>query len=58
MPEEEVPASLLGLARTHQLTAYDAAYLVLAIQTGLPLASRDRKLRAAAQRSNVRLLPV
>jgi len=31
----------LALVRSHGLTAYDAAYLELALRRGLPLASRD-----------------
>jgi predicted nucleic acid-binding protein len=37
------------LARRNHLTIYDAAYLELALRTGLPLATQDRELRAAAQ---------
>jgi predicted nucleic acid-binding protein len=39
----------LGLARRHSLTAYDAAYLELAIRRGLPLATIDAKLKTAAR---------
>ena len=39
----------LRLARAHGLTAYDAAYLELAVRLGLPLATLDGKLAAAAQ---------
>jgi predicted nucleic acid-binding protein len=39
---------VLSLARSHQLTAYDAAYLELALRTGSPLASLDAKLNASA----------
>jgi predicted nucleic acid-binding protein len=39
----------LSLARAHQLSAYDAAYLELALRRGLPLASLDDKLKAAAK---------
>jgi predicted nucleic acid-binding protein len=50
---EHRPATWLGqqilpLARAHQLTAYDAAYLELAIREGLPLATIDGNLRKAA----------
>jgi predicted nucleic acid-binding protein len=38
----------IHLARTHQLSAYDAAYLELALRRGLPLATLDEKLKAAA----------
>jgi predicted nucleic acid-binding protein len=46
----------LALARSHQLTTYDAAYLELALRRGLPLASRDRALQAAAAAEGVPLL--
>lgn len=39
----------LSLARRHGLTAYDAAYLELAIRRGIPLATLDARLKAAAQ---------
>ncbi len=37
-----------NLARTFQLTVYDAAYLELAKRESLPLATLDKRLRAAA----------
>lgn len=46
----------MSLAREHRLTAYDAAYLELAMRMGLPLATGDRSLRAAAERAGVVLL--
>jgi predicted nucleic acid-binding protein len=46
----------MSLAREHRLTAYDAAYLELAMRVGLPLATGDRSLRAAAERAGVDLL--
>jgi predicted nucleic acid-binding protein len=39
---------ILPLARTHRLSAYDAAYLELAIRERLPLATLDDDLRRAA----------
>jgi predicted nucleic acid-binding protein len=39
----------LDLARQQGLTAYDAAYLELALRRGLPIASLDDQLKAAAQ---------
>jgi len=50
---EHRPAAWLGqqilpLARAHRLSAYDAAYLELAIREGLPLATIDGDLRKAA----------
>lgn len=47
----------LALARAHRLTSYDAAYLELALRLGLPLASRDQALQAAARSEGVPLLP-
>jgi predicted nucleic acid-binding protein len=41
-------SDVLGLARAHNLSAYDAAYLELALRRGLPLASLDNKLKAEA----------
>lgn len=47
---------ILPLARRHGLTAYDAAYLELAIRERLPLATLDDKLRQAAQAAGVALV--
>ena len=49
-------ASTLNLADAHRLTLYDAAYLDLALQHSLPLATLDRDLCAAADRAGVALL--
>jgi predicted nucleic acid-binding protein len=46
-----------SLAQKHKLTSYDAAYLELAIRRGLPLATLDSDLVAAAKVENVHLLP-
>jgi len=40
--------SVLDLARLHALSAYDAAYLELAIRLALPLASLDARVARAA----------
>ena len=44
---------VLDLAREERLTAYDAAYLELAMRLGVPLASKDRDLCDAAERVGV-----
>jgi predicted nucleic acid-binding protein len=44
---------LFGLAREHDLSAYDAAYLDLAIRTQSPLATFDRRLAAARDRTGL-----
>lgn len=46
------------LAERHGLTAYDAAYLELALRRSLPLATLDEDLRAAAGVESVPLLGV
>lgn len=47
--------SILPLAARFRLTAYDAAYLELAARAGLPLATLDEDLRAAAAKLGVPL---
>jgi predicted nucleic acid-binding protein len=48
-------AATLKLAERCKLTLYDAAYLELARRVGLPLASLDQQLRAAATSISVPL---
>ena len=43
----------LELARTHQLSVYDAMYLELAMRLQLPLATLDRALQSAARTAGV-----
>jgi predicted nucleic acid-binding protein len=57
---QEVPPGLalgavIDVARSQVLSAYDAAYLELAMREGVPLATRDDNLRAAAGRVGVPL---
>ena len=58
--DEETPSRALGrvldLAREERLTAYDAAYLELAMRLGIPLASKDADLCDAAERLGVSVL--
>jgi predicted nucleic acid-binding protein len=49
-------AFLLHLARKHRLTAYDAAYLELALRESVPLATLDRHLTSAARTESVSLI--
>jgi predicted nucleic acid-binding protein len=51
-------ADTLHLARAHNLSAYDASYLEPAIRHGLPLATLDGKLIAAAKAVGVPLYAV
>jgi predicted nucleic acid-binding protein len=47
---------LVDLARTLDLTAYDAAYVALAARRGIPLATIDDRLRRAARTAGVELV--
>jgi predicted nucleic acid-binding protein len=50
---EKAMKDLLGLARAHGLSSYDASYLDLAMRKGLPLATLDEKMKQAAASANV-----
>jgi predicted nucleic acid-binding protein len=51
-----VEGVILALGRTHRLTVYDASYLELALRRGLPLATLDKKLAAAAKTEGIPLI--
>ena len=51
----QIVPDILTLARRHKLSAYDAAYIELALRRGLPLATLDDKLKAAAGAAGVPL---
>ena len=52
-----IPAGeALASARAFQLTTYDAVYLELARREGLPLATLDKSLQAAATKAGIRLI--
>src|SRR5437899_575882 len=46
-------SDILHIARSYDLSAYDASYVELAIRLGLPLASLDDKLKATAASAGV-----
>ena len=54
MPDMETINRVLALARRHGLSAYDAAYLELAMRLAIPLATLDAKLQAAARTAGVK----
>ena len=45
---------VLSLAREHELSAYDAAYLDLAMREGLPLATLDEQLAKVARKLGIK----
>jgi len=55
-PPERMIKEIFALARKHKLSSYYASYLDLAMRKGLPIATLDRNLIAAAKRSNVPIL--
>jgi predicted nucleic acid-binding protein len=55
-PAAWLAQQILPLARTYRVSAYDAAYLELAIREGLPLATLDDELRRAASAAGVALV--
>ena len=52
-PDERL---VVGLARKHRLTAYDAAYLDLAVRMTAPMATLDRALADAALAEGLELV--
>jgi len=52
---EKMMLRIISLAREHRLSSYDASYLDLAMRKGLPIATLDKGLRAAAQKTKVRI---
>jgi predicted nucleic acid-binding protein len=58
---EDAPADLAGIVaagRRHELSSYDASYLVLAERLGASLATLDHRLAKAAEQAGVELLVV
>ncbi|MCA1786007.1 MAG: type II toxin-antitoxin system VapC family toxin [Desulfobacteraceae bacterium] len=53
---ERMIKEIFALARKHNLSSYDASYLDLAMRKGLPIATLDKNLLAAAKRSKVSIL--
>jgi predicted nucleic acid-binding protein len=49
--------NVLPLARHYGLSAYDAAYLELAIRHSTPLATLEGNLQKAARRAGIRIFP-
>jgi predicted nucleic acid-binding protein len=55
-PAETVFDRIQQLSREHELTAYDAAYLDLSLNSGLPLATLDEHLIRACTKAQAKLV--
>ncbi len=55
---EGIMKELLVLARTNRLSSYDAAYLELAMQKGIPIATLDKALIQAAGMTGIAILSI
>lgn len=52
-PDSQIALGLPALALQYQLTAYDAAYLELALRLKLPIATKDEALKRAMKRASI-----
>jgi predicted nucleic acid-binding protein len=48
--------SIIDIAFRHALSGYDASYVALAKSTGMPLATADRKMAAAARSEGIAIV--
>ena len=55
---DETPRTLFEAAEAQEVSAYDASYLLLARDEGLPLATLDKKMRKAARDMEISLFTV
>ena len=55
-PSDQDSSALIVLGRSLEVSAYDATYLLVAMQQGLPLATLDRRLAEAAGLAGVDLV--
>lgn len=51
-----ISSRIMDLGRAHNLSAYDAAYIELALRRGLPMATRDEAIRRALAALGIPLL--
>jgi predicted nucleic acid-binding protein len=54
-PFADIVSNVLPLAREHDLSAYDAAYLDVAVRHGAPLATLDAALQKAARAAGIKI---
>jgi predicted nucleic acid-binding protein len=57
-PFADTVSNILPLAREHDLSAYDAAYLDVAVRHGTPLATLDAALQKAARAAGLKIFEV
>ena len=53
---ERIMKDLLAFARSNSLSSYDASYLDLSMRKGIPIATLDNRLIAAAKKTDVPIL--
>ncbi|MBI3863841.1 MAG: type II toxin-antitoxin system VapC family toxin [Planctomycetia bacterium] len=56
-PRHQISDDIIDIGRRHQLTAYDAAYVELAMREGAVLASFDAAIRRCANKLKLMVLP-
>ena len=56
--QERMLSEILALAREYKLSSYDASYLDLAMRKGLPIATTDKNIMAAARKINVPIVGI
>jgi predicted nucleic acid-binding protein len=56
-PRHRVSDDILEIGRRHQLTAYDATYVELAVRHAAPLATFDVAIRKCGPRLGITLMP-
>ncbi len=53
--DSETPASLYEFSHTHDVSAYDAAYIMLALKQSCPIATLDKAMRKSSDKVKYRL---
>ena len=57
-PQQQICDSIITIGRRFRLTAYDAAYLELAVRSRSPLATFDAAIRQSADKLGAKLIPI
>jgi predicted nucleic acid-binding protein len=53
--DREPPAMLFDFSRSHGVSAYDAAYLMMALSQGSQIATLDKKMRQVARKLDIEI---